>query len=93
MSITFEEVKTPSQMLEKDYTRLASKLKFIHTMHRFWPCCLNCGFAWGGGFDGCPHKRACVGYMLEIDRKNNHPIVRWRRSKIGICKYYKEENK
>jgi len=89
MSITFQEIKTPSQMREKDFTRLGSKIMFVKTMHNFWPCCTNCDSLIIGF--GCYHKKARIGYIVEINKENSQPIIRWRKDKLGICKYYEHK--
>lgn len=92
MSITFQEIKTPSQMRDKDFIRLASKILFVKTMHNFWPWCGNCNtlkhiFKWNGD---CKYERARIGYTIEIEKNSNKPIIRWRKGHTGICKYYEK---
>ena len=92
MNIGFHEIKTPSQMRKKDYIRLASKILFVKSMHDFYPFCGNCNAAGKlRRLNICIHKKACIGYIVEINKNNNQFQIRWRKDISGICKYY--ENK
>lgn len=76
-------------MREKDFTQLAAKIMLVKVLNNFWPCCQTC-LLYHVGF-GCYHKRARIGYIVEIDKKDNKPIIRWRKDTSGICKYYEKE--
>lgn len=81
-------------MREKDLVRLANKLKFVKTMHNFWPWCGSCNAHKHSGWDSdCIHKRARIGYIIEINRGDNTPRICWRKEKPGICKYYENKEK
>jgi len=75
-------------MRKKDYTRLTHKLLFVKIMQNFWPWCGTCSTSIM--YRTCKHKRAAVGYFIELDRKNNIPVIRWKSNIPGICKYWKE---
>jgi len=79
-------------MRKKDYVRLASKILFVKIMHNFWPWCGNCNaYKHSFKFNGeCKHKRARIGYTVEVNRNNSKPIIRWRKGHAGICKYYEK---